>query len=105
MASKVDRQTCIDALQLWLDMGWPAHRLHEKAKALWGLNAHQTDLLLNECRQQSVAALSIDRQEFLAQQMTRLEALAVKAQDEGQLGVALNAFKEMHLLIGLHAQR
>lgn len=47
----------------------------------------------------------IDRQEFLAQQMTRLEALAVKAQDEGHLGVALSAFKEMHLLIGLHAQR
>ena len=45
----------------------------------------------------------IDRPEFLAQQMTRLEALAVKAQEEGNLAVALGAYKELNQLAKLHA--
>jgi hypothetical protein len=35
--------------------------------------------------------------------MTRLEALATKAQENGNLAVALAAFKELNALAGLHA--
>jgi hypothetical protein len=45
----------------------------------------------------------IERSEFLAQQMTRLEALAAKAQEEGQLSVALGAYRELHALARLTA--
>ena len=41
------------------------------------------------------------RPEFVAQQMDRLEALAVKAQEEGNLAVALGCYKELHALAKL----
>lgn len=41
------------------------------------------------------------RPEFVAQQMDRLEALAVKAQEEGNLSVALGCYKELHALAKL----
>jgi|TARA_Y100000015_G_scaffold10987_1_gene10453 hypothetical protein len=45
--------------------------------------------------------MSVERSEFLAQQMTRLEALAAKAQEDGQLGVALGCYRELHMLASL----
>lgn len=98
----VDKPARIAALQLWVDQGWPAHRLHQKAADLWQLNADETDSLLDEIRSANKTALSIDRAEFLAQQMTRIEALAAKAMEADNLAVALGAFKELHALAGLY---
>lgn len=62
--------------------------------------------LVQEAVQEEATLIdTIDRQEFLAQQMSRLEALAVRAQEEGNLSVALSAFKELHALVGLHPGR
>ena len=101
---KVDRAAKIAALRLWVDQGWPAHRLLQKAADLWQIEADETNNLLDEIRAASKAQLQIDRSEFLAQQMTRLEALAVKAQEDNNLAVALGAFKELHALAGLYAK-
>jgi hypothetical protein len=48
--------------------------------------------------------MDISRQDFAAQQMVRLEALAARAQEEGNLTVALNAYRELHVLAGLHGR-
>jgi hypothetical protein len=92
-------------IQLWLDMAWPRWQINKACIEQLDINPETADELIREIRHEQQQALSIDRHEFMAQQMIRLEALAVKAQDEGNLGVALGAFKEMHALIGLHAQR
>lgn len=92
-------------IQLWLDMGWPRWRINNGCIEQLNVDPETADELIKEIRYEQQQAMAVDRHEFLAQQMIRLEALAVKAQDEGNLGVALGAFKEMHVLIGLHAQR
>lgn len=86
---------------LWLDMGWPRHRIDEQLYLSYSATPEDTTLLLKEIRHEQQNALSIERQEFLAQQMTRLEALAVRAQEEGNLSVALGCYKELHQLAGL----
>lgn len=98
-----DEKARLDALQLWTDQGWSVQRLRCQCKSLWGLNERQADALLAKCRQKAVESLAtIERPEFLAQQMTRLEALAVKAQEEGNLAVALGCIKELNALAKLH---
>lgn len=100
--SRVDK----GVIRAWVDSGEPRMRTIVRVADEWGLTHAEASRLVHEVLAEVVSTVGdIDRQEFLAQQMTRLEALAVKAQDEGQLSVALNAFKEMHLLIGLHVQR
>lgn len=99
------RKECKQQIQLWLDMGWPRWRVNQGCNEQLDINPEIADELIQEIRHEQQQALAIDRQDFLAQQMVRLEALAVKAQEEGNLGVALGAFKEMHALIGLHAPR
>jgi hypothetical protein len=96
----------LETVRRWIDTG--ESRLHTITRAcdMWGLTYGQAQALVSDVIRGVMEVVgSIDRQEFMAQQLTRLEALAVKAQDEGNLGVALAAFKEMHALIGLHAQR
>lgn len=74
-----------------------------RVAAEYELSHAEAQRLVQEVLSEVVSAVgSIDRQEFLAQQLTRLEALAVKAQDEGNLNVALGAYKEIHALAGLH---
>lgn len=100
--SKVDK----GVIRAWVDSGEPRMRTIVRVADEWGLTHAEASHLVHQVLTEVVDTVGgIDRQEFLAQQMTRLEALAVKAQDEGQLSVALNAFKEMHALIGLHVQR
>jgi hypothetical protein len=99
------RKEAKQQIQLWLDMGWPRWRINNGCIEQLDIDPECADGLIREIRHEQQQALAVDRHEFMAQQLTRLEALAVRAQDEGNLGVALGAFKEMHALIGLHAQR
>jgi hypothetical protein len=100
--SKVDRAV----VRAWVDSGEPRMQTIMRAADQWGLSHAEASRLVHEVLQEVVETVGgIDRSEFMAQQLTRLEALAVKAQEDGNLGVALSAFKEMHALIGLHAQR
>lgn len=69
----------------------------------WKLSMPKAQQLVSHVMRDAAGSLaSIERPEFLAQQMTRLEALAVKAQDEGNLAVALGCYKELHALAKLH---
>ena len=96
MRSKAKHQA-----MLWLDMGWPRHRIDEHLSKSYNATPEDTTLLVSEIRHEQQGAMSIDRQEFLAQQMTRLEALAVRAQGDGNLAVALGCYRELHLLARL----
>jgi len=89
---------------LWLDMGWPRHRIDERLYEMWDATPAETTEILKEIRHEHEQSLSVERSAFLAQQMTRLEALAVKAQEDNNLSVALGAFKELHALAGLYAK-
>lgn len=92
-------------LRLWLDMSWPRWRINNACWEIFDVDPETADELIKEIRHEQQHELTIERSEFLTQQMIRLEALAAKAQEDGNLGVALGAYKEMHLLIGLHAAR
>ena len=87
---------------LWLDMGWPRSRIDEQLYLSHDATPEDVTYLLKEIRHEQQQSLDIERQEFLAQQMTRLEALAVRAQEDGNLAVALGCFKELHALAKLH---
>jgi len=87
----------------WVDQGWPLHRMVDAAAELWKLPKRSLMEMLAEIREGHKQAYAIDRPEFLAQQMTRLEALAARAMEEGNLSVALAAFKELHSLARLTA--
>lgn len=100
--SKVDR----GIIRAWVDSGEPRMRTIVRVADEWGLPHAEATRLVHEVLADVVSAVGgIDRKEFLTQQMTRLESLAVRAQEEGNLGVALGAYRELHALIGLHAQR
>ena len=88
---------------LWLDMGWPRHRIDEQLYKIYKATPEDTTLILKEIRHAQQSSYGIERSEFLAQQMTRLEALAVRAQEDGQLSVALNCYRELHQLARLYA--
>lgn len=88
---------------LWLDMGWPRWRINNACLETYDVDPEYVDELIQEIRHAQGNDLDLERREFLAQQLTRLEALAVKAQEDGNLSVALSAFKEMHVLTGLRS--
>jgi hypothetical protein len=87
---------------LWLDMGWPRHRIDGKLFELWNASPAETTEILKEVRHEQQQGLQIDRLAFMAQQITRLEALAARAQEDGNLAVALGCYRELHLLARLH---
>ena len=104
MTKDAKRKAAKKQATLWLNMGWHQYKIIDELWNLHGLNPDEVTLLLQEVRHEQTAALAdINRPEFLAQQMTRLEALAVKAQEEGNLAVALGAYKELNQLAKLHA--
>jgi hypothetical protein len=73
---------------------------------MYGLSHHESHRLVHDVLADVVSTVGdIDRQEFLAQQITRLETLAVRAQEEGNLSVALSAYRELHALVGLREAR
>jgi len=90
-------------VSLWLDMGWPRWRINNACLETFDGDPEFVDGLIREIRHEQGVDQDLDRREFLAQQLTRLEALATKAQDDGNLAVALGAFKEMHVLTGLRS--
>ena len=90
--------------RVWVEMGWHHARIDERLYDVFNATPIETSEILKEIRHEQAAQLAdINRPEFLAQQMTRLEALAVKAQEEGNLAVALGAYKELNQLAKLHA--
>jgi hypothetical protein len=91
-------------LQTWLDMSWPRWRINEACWDLFDANPETVDEVIAEIRHEQGCQMDINRREFMAQQMIRLEALAAKAQEEGNLAVALNAYRELHALAGLHGR-
>lgn len=98
-----DRAEQRQIIRGWIDTGESRMRTVVRVAAEYELSHAEAQRLVQEVLSEVVSAVgSIDRQEFLAQQLTRLEALAVKAQDEGNLNVALGAYKEIHALAGLH---
>ena len=88
-------------LRVWLEMGWPRRRINDGCFE-FGINPDQADEIIREIRHEQKSDMSIDRAEFVAQQMARLEELALKAQDEGNLSVAFSCFKELNALARLH---
>jgi hypothetical protein len=96
-----DRPAAKRQALLWLNMGWPRHRIDEQLCNLFGATPEDTALILSEIRHEQKGSYAIERPDFLAQQMTRLEALAAQAMEDGNLSVALAAYRELHQLARL----
>jgi hypothetical protein len=99
--SSKKRREIKQQVSLWLDMGWPRWRINSACLETFDGDPEFIDGLIREIRHELGNSQDLERRDFLAQQLTRLEALAVKAQEDGNLAVALGAFKEMHALTGL----
>lgn len=92
-------------VRLWLDMGWPRWRVNNACLEQFDADPEFVDELIKEIRHEQQNELTIEKVDFLSQQVIRLEALALKAQEGGNLAVALGAFKEMHALVGLYGHQ
>ena len=92
-------------VRLWLDMSWPRWQINNACLEQFDADPEFADELIREIRHEQQDELSLEKVEFLSQQMIRLEALALKAQEGGNLAVALGAFKEMHALVGLYGHQ
>lgn len=99
--SLTKRKQLKQQLRIWLEMGWPRRRINEECFN-FGINPLQATEIINEIRHEQKDDMSIERAEFLAQQMARLEQLIMQAQEEGNLGVALGCIKELNALAKLH---
>ena len=82
-------------------MGWPRARIDEGLYEMFDAEPGETTQILQEVRHEHSKSQNVERAAYVAQQMTRLEALAVKAQEEGNLAVALGCYKELHALAKL----
>lgn len=97
--SKVDKE----AVRAWVNSGEPRMQTIVRASDQWGLSHAKASRLVHQAVNEAADTLGcIERREFLAQQMTRLEALTVRAQEEGNLAVALGCIKELNALAKLH---
>ena len=86
----------------WLRSGMPRGVLEARVRGTWNLKTEPARDLIAAVQGEVRDSLArIDRPEFLAQQMERLEELAVRAQEEGNLSVALGCYRELHQLAGL----
>jgi len=100
MTAKADQ---LRIIQAWVDSGEPRVRTIVRVCDTYKLSYPKAQALVSEALSDIAGTIAaIERPEFLAQQMTRLEALAVKAQDEGNLAVALGCYRELHALAKLH---
>ena len=89
-------------IRQWIDSGESRVCTIIRACDKWKLSYGDAQALVQAALRDVVEVVGeIDRQEFLAQQMTRLEALAVRAQGDGNLAVALGCYRELHLLARL----
>jgi hypothetical protein len=89
-------------IQAWVDAGWTEQRIANSCHSAWKLGKAEVREILKALRNESKEALEMERAEFMAQQMTRIESLAGRAIEEGNLAVALGAYKELHMLAGLY---
>ena len=100
MTAKADQ---LRIIQAWVDSGEPRVRTIVRVCDTYKLSYPKAQALVSEALSDIAGTIAaIERPEFLAQQMSRLETLAVKAQEEGNLAVALGCFKELHALARLH---
>lgn len=99
------RKQIKNQVRLWLDMSWPRWRVNNACLEQFDADPEFVDELICEIRHEQQSELTIEKVDFLSQQMIRLEALALKAQEDGNLTVALGAFKEMHALVGLYGHQ
>ena len=92
-------------IRQWVDSGESRVCTIVRSCSKWKLSYGDAQTLVQAALHDVAEVIGgIDRQEFLAQQMTRLEALAVKAQADGNLAVALGCYRELHHLAGLHGK-
>ena len=92
-------------IQQWINNGWPRFRIYDTAHKLYGVSRQDVNEIVSSIRDETRRSFQIDRPEFVSQQLERLESLAAKAIEDGNLSVALGAYREIHALIGLHAAR
>lgn len=102
-SSKLDRLQRITVIQGWLADGKTTREILQLAADRWDLAQRTAYDAINAARRQMFEQFTIDRPDFLAQQLERLEVLANKSIEQNQPSAALGCFKEMHALLGLYA--
>lgn len=101
----MDKQAQLRQIRAWVDTGESRMQTIMRVCDAWGMDFASASVLVQMALKDVVDLLgSVEKQEFLAQQMSRLEALAIRAQEEGNLNVALSCYKELHQLAGLLAR-
>ena len=70
----------------------------------WRISSRQADNYMKEAREKLAQDCSITRQEFLAEALAGLRSIRGKAENRGQLQVAVNTVRLMTELVGLDAK-
>ena len=78
--------------------------IHRFAADEWGISTRQADEYMREARVKLEQDCSISRQEFLAESIAGLRSIRQKAENRGQLQVAVNSMRLMTELVGIDAK-
>lgn len=87
---------------MWVDTGEPRMQTIMRVCDTWAIDFASASSLVQLALKDTIDVLgTVEKQELLAQQISRLEALAICAQKAGNLNVALGCYRELHHLAGL----
>jgi hypothetical protein len=89
MSVRVDTETRIRTLEKILASGGYAATCRAYARKEWGLSDRQTRRLVSMARERIRADWELERTDFLAQQLSTLTDLQLRAMQRGELAVAL----------------
>lgn len=97
-----DRKEALTLASSWTRGGMPRAMVEIRLCGQYSISIEKARQIIADAAAGVADSLRvIERPAFVAQQMDRLEALAVKAQEEGNLAVALGCYKELHALAKL----
>lgn len=102
-ATKVEQLQQTREVMSWLTMGWGRQKIIQEACKLWGYgNDRSVDALIKKARTEFRQAWNdTDRQEFVAQQLSRLDLVVEKSFEQKQLAVTHASILAQCKLLGV----
>ncbi|KZR86270.1 hypothetical protein MITS9509_03509 [Synechococcus sp. MIT S9509] len=99
--SKGDIQRRVDQMVDWISQGLPRRMRLRHAAEHWGISERRCDELIKAANDQIRRTWEIERPNFMAEQLDRLEALYLLAVERNQLNVAQGCLNAMQRMTGV----
>ena len=98
--SKGDIQRRVDQMVDWISQGLPRRMRLRHAKEHWGISEGRCDFVIKAANDQIRRTWEIERPNFMAEQLDRLESLYLLSVERNQLNVAMGCLNTMQRMTG-----